>query len=418
VKNVIKIALSVLTRRGAASLAGALVVLFALAAGAQAATVQNFDEPGTPFILTHYSGFDGPEIIGSDANPSGQFVRLTRSLFAINTIAFDQDEAGYFQRVIADFDFRITCFFTRMGFDCGDGFSFVLLDTQTFGTSGAAPSLDELGRSPLPTNSFAVGFNTFDNGSDDGNSNNSLNLVFNNGILPNSESPTGYAFPIPLETFDLATGINGWTGVFYHARIDLVLGGSNPNVTVTLTNDFTGETFTPISNYDLSGVEVGGVPLLPYEGRIAFGARTGVAVEYVDIDNVNVQFFQNIGPIAVAIDIKPDSDANNVSLMSRGPVDVALLTTEEFDASEADPVTLSFAGAPGPVRCLMQDVDEDFDMDLLCSFAVEDMSELAEDSEEATLQGQTTEGTPIMGTDSIRVISPPAIGRARGRRFR
>jgi hypothetical protein len=68
--------------------------------------------------------------------------------------------------------------------------------------------------------------------------------------------------------------------------------------------------------------------------------------------------------LEVDIDIKPGSDPNSINLESKGVVPVALLTTDDFDASTVDPVTVEFAGA-SPLRWVIEDVDGDGDVDLL-----------------------------------------------------
>ena len=237
------------------------------------------------------SALPPPAVIGPDAFSIGQFLRLkTTALNINNTVSFDRTDIGPHGRIVADFDFRITCTGSRGGFGCADGFSSVLLNTGISGTSGPVLRLEEFGRSVteippafLGQEQFAVGFITF-GGSLFGDQarNNTIVLTFNNGFINITE--------IPLATFDLATGINGVTGAFHHAHIDLVLGGPTPNVTVTLT-DAGGSSITPISNFDLTGVVKGGVPLAPFETRLAFGARSGGGGNAVDLDNIDVQYF-------------------------------------------------------------------------------------------------------------------------------
>jgi len=107
-------------------------------------------------------------------------------------------------------------------------------------------------------------------------------------------------------------------------------------------------------------------------------------------------------PPTPAIDIKPGSDPNSINLKSKGVVPVAVLTTDDFDASTIDPGTLFFAGA-SPVRWTLEDVDDDGDLDLLIHFKTQDL-DLDENSTEATLTGKTYSGQPIEGTDSVRIV--------------
>jgi hypothetical protein len=109
-------------------------------------------------------------------------------------------------------------------------------------------------------------------------------------------------------------------------------------------------------------------------------------------------------PIQVTVDIKPGSDPNSINLNSRGVVPVAVLTTDDFDASTVDPVTVLFAGA-SPLRWAMEDVDGDGDMDLLFHFKTQELG-LDENSTEAILTGSTFGGQPIQGTDTVNIVPP------------
>ena len=106
--------------------------------------------------------------------------------------------------------------------------------------------------------------------------------------------------------------------------------------------------------------------------------------------------------VMVGIDIKLGSAPNSINLGSKGVVPVAVLTTDDFDASSVDPDTVSFAGA-SPVRWAVEDVDGDGDTDLLLHFKTEDLN-LNENSTEATLTGDTTDGKHIRGTDTVNIM--------------
>jgi hypothetical protein len=104
----------------------------------------------------------------------------------------------------------------------------------------------------------------------------------------------------------------------------------------------------------------------------------------------------------VTIDVKPGSDPNSINLKSKGVVPVAVLTTDEFDASTVDPTTVLFAGA-SPVRWAFEDVDGDGDVDVLFHFETEELG-LNQDSTQATLTADTTDGKHIRGTDSVNIV--------------
>jgi hypothetical protein len=81
---------------------------------------------------------------------------------------------------------------------------------------------------------------------------------------------------------------------------------------------------------------------------------------------------------------------------------VAILTTEDFDATSVDPATVLFAGA-SPLRWVMEDVDYDGDMDLLFHFKTQELN-LTESSTEAMLTGFTFDGLAIQGTDTVNIV--------------
>lgn len=106
----------------------------------------------------------------------------------------------------------------------------------------------------------------------------------------------------------------------------------------------------------------------------------------------------------VAIDIKPGSDTNPINLKSKGLVPVAVLTADGFVASAVNPQTVLLAGV-APLRWTMEDVDGDGDKDMLFHFKTEDLATvLTENSTEATLVGETTEGVSIQGTDKVQIV--------------
>ena len=116
---------------------------------------------------------------------------------------------------------------------------------------------------------------------------------------------------------------------------------------------------------------------------IAYGMPTGLVIE-------------------ATVDIKPGSYPNSMNLGSRGVVPVAVLTTEGFDATTVDPVTVLFAGA-APLRWAREDVDYDGDLDLVFHFKTRELN-LDLESTEATLTGLTFDGIPFEGTDTVNIV--------------
>ena len=126
-------------------------------------------------------------------------------------------------------------------------------------------------------------------------------------------------------------------------------------------------------------------------------------------------------PITISIDIKSGIEPNNLycqwgELVRRGIFDVAILTTESFDATTVDHTTVTFEGAKeihfdwrtGGLRRHEIDVDRDGDIDLLFHFRLGD-TDLKCNSTEGTLIGETFDGIVIQGTDSVRMVNynPP-----------
>ena len=116
---------------------------------------------------------------------------------------------------------------------------------------------------------------------------------------------------------------------------------------------------------------------------------------------------------SVIIDIKPGSDPNSINCNNRKEViTVAILTTEDFDATTVDHTTVTFEGASEthvnkktdqPKRH-EEDVDDDGDTDLVLHFRMRDATDLTCESTVGTLTGETFDGMAIEGTDSVRMV--------------
>ncbi|MHC4065517.1 MAG: hypothetical protein ACYSUI_13610 [Planctomycetota bacterium] len=116
--------------------------------------------------------------------------------------------------------------------------------------------------------------------------------------------------------------------------------------------------------------------------------------------------------IEVQIDIKPGSDPNSINCKNdTGVIAVAVLTTEDFDATTVDHTTVTFEGASethadkktGLPRVHAEDVDGDGDTDLVFHFRLGDTN-LTCASTEGQLGGETLDGQPILGVDSVRMV--------------
>jgi murein tripeptide amidase MpaA len=110
--------------------------------------------------------------------------------------------------------------------------------------------------------------------------------------------------------------------------------------------------------------------------------------------------------ISVKIDIKPGSDPNSVNPRNKGVIPVAILTTDTFDATTVDPLTVQFApnsAVEAHGRGHDEDVDGDGDVDLVLHFNTQDTGIACGDTS-ASLSGMTFDGQSIEGSDSITTV--------------
>ncbi len=150
-------------------------------------------------------------------------------------------------------------------------------------------------------------------------------------------------------------------------------------------------------------------PMLPeFPGRLALdfvpaGSPGPVTSVFFDMSTVSQL------PVSVAIDIKPQNDPNSINPMSGQNIPVAVLTTETFDATQVDPLTVAFGpngAAESHGRSHIEDIDEDGDADLVLHFRAAETGLQCDDTE-ATLTGETFDGQAIVGTDAISTVPCP-----------
>ena len=161
-------------------------------------------------------------------------------------------------------------------------------------------------------------------------------------------------------------------------------------------NDWTNMEVTPAGMTFTGDME----HLQVFYGMYGYGATHTVSFEYITVEG------QLGNPYALCsekdIDIKPGSYPNSINLQSRGVVSVAVLTTDSFDATTVDPVTVTFADA-SPVRWSTEDVDGDGDLDLVFKFKTQELN-LDENSTDGILQGQTFDPEFFWGADSVNIV--------------
>jgi len=117
----------------------------------------------------------------------------------------------------------------------------------------------------------------------------------------------------------------------------------------------------------------------------------------------------------VTIDIKPGDHSNKIKLSARGLLPVAVLTTQDFDASQFTPemAHLSDAGIAATMGCVgadavrwkYADANRDGRLDLIFFFRIRELN-LTSNSTAATLMAHGSYNSTmihILGTDSVRV---------------
>ena len=176
------------------------------------------------------------------------------------------------------------------------------------------------------------------------------------------------------------------------------------------------ETITTVAGSGPTGFGSGG---FSGDGGPATSARfatpTGVALDAAGnlfiADTLNHRIRRVQAPVtAVDIDIKPGSkpgsNPNAVNPTNRGLVPVAILTTDTFDATAVSPITVQFGPAGASLEHQLghlEDVDGDGDLDLVLHFRTQGMGIQCGDTE-ASLTGETFDGQPIQGSDSIVTV--------------
>jgi hypothetical protein len=123
-------------------------------------------------------------------------------------------------------------------------------------------------------------------------------------------------------------------------------------------------------------------------------------------------------PVLKDIDIKPGSYPNSINMGENGNLPVAILGSETFDVTTIDPASIMLGtvdmttrgSAKAPkLAYSFEDVNEDGYVDLIAFFSVPELvaeGVLTETTTELTLTANLYDGTPITGTDSVRVVPP------------
>ena len=134
-------------------------------------------------------------------------------------------------------------------------------------------------------------------------------------------------------------------------------------------------------------------------------ANGGNAVGQSDV--MLLRYHLKLREITVSIDIKPDGVPNSINPKSHGKIPVAILSTAKFDAPalvNKASVTFGRTGTESSVAfCNSEDVNVDGLLDVVCHFETQQAA-FQDGDTEGVLKGLAVSGTPIRGTDSIRIV--------------
>lgn len=239
---------------------------FTPAAGPGLTTQKFEDGSGTFFKAYTLSSGLSPEIKNDGPVGVGSYLRLMHDGQGgqANTLVLNQGQTGITttSTITGELDFKLSSADTP-----ADGFSVMLLPTDTYGSSG--PGLNVASPRPNVGGVFAVGFDIYDNdGAGGAESDNNISLHFGT----------------QLTNFQLDPGLlNLDSGAWNHMALSLVPDGSgNTLVSLTLTPDYFGSPGTPVNvftNYLVTG-------MVPKDFRVQLGAASGGADASLDLDNI------------------------------------------------------------------------------------------------------------------------------------
>jgi len=226
---------------------------------------------------------------------------------------------------------------------------------------------------------------------------------------------------IDIEKFVSVDGGETWEDADSPQTGPTVTEGSEVQFSYVITN--TGDVPLTYTASDSDFGDLGGGTLEPGASDTFDKAATAVLGQYANVatasadyegvtytDEDLAHYYGVAAPESVEIDIKPGSDPNSINLKSKGVVPVALVSTEEFDATaifEDEPV-VNFVGAEA-VRWAVEDVDGDGVDDVILHFKTQDLG-----LDDTSTEGELTIGssydpsgnliTSHVGQDTVNIV--------------
>lgn len=159
-------------------------------------------------------------------------------------------------------------------------------------------------------------------------------------------------------------------------------------------------TFSAPVQVDLSA------PPLFLIGIVSFSPQGSSGLAGVFIQILSATVIIPSFPLSVEVDIKPSSFPNSINPKSKGVIPVAILSTNTFDATTIDPLSVQF-GPDGAMEAHgmghIEDVDDDGHDDLVLHFRTQETGIACGDTS-ASLTGETFDGRHIQGADSIQTV--------------
>jgi poly(3-hydroxybutyrate) depolymerase len=193
------------------------------------------------------------------------------------------------------------------------------------------------------------------------------------------------------------------------------LYGCDPDPDETVWDDPGVDPRTSITRYAWSGGVYGtevvvyaiwnGGHCWPGGLQYAVPSEIGWVSQHIDaLDQMWPYLAKQRMPIEADIDIKPGSYSNPIALKGKGVIPVAILTTEDFDATEVDTETVRFGpDLARPVRCSLEDVNYDGDIDMVLHFRTQETGIQSGDTS-VTLTGVSFVDWAFFGSDDIVTV--------------